>query len=336
MIIFLSRILPIALALAIVVPSPPALAFDLFKKEPAVAPEPDKEDQETLTRVQIFLDERLFTPGKIDGRIGEFTRKAVAHYNAAHGVEPLSNWAAVLENSAALVPIVFTTYTIRESDAELVVPGMPTGPEAQSKLKFLAYRRLSEFVSERFHCDEQFLEKLNPDRSIYSLKVGDTVKVPNVISPFLIEEVPKYKSFEEDPALSARKVIIDTGTKVAAIYEPTGILVASFPITPGEEQFIHRGDWKLTNMVSTPEFRWDDSMLNQGVRSEVSFQLPPGPNNPVGILWAGTSKSGIGMHGTASPQTIGRSRSHGCIRLANWDAIRLPTLLRPGAKVEIR
>ncbi|CAN5478260.1 L,D-transpeptidase [soil metagenome] len=333
-----ATLLPIVLAalaaLAGLVPHAPA--FDPFNRNPAVAPEPDKEDLETLTRVQIFLDENLFTPGKIDGRIGEFTRKAVAHYNAAHGISPLDNWAAVLDRSAALVPNVFTTYTIREEDSAFVNPGMPTSPEAQSKLKILNYRRFSELVSERFHCDEPFLEKINPDTNVHSLRPGDTLNVPNVISPFLIEDVPKYNKYPEDPALSARNVIIDTGVKIAAVYDPDGTLVASFPITPGEERFIHRGHWKLVTMVSTPEFRWDDSMLNQGVRSESAFQLPPGPNNPVGVLWAGTSKSGIGMHGTASPETIGRARSAGCIRLANWDAIRLPTILRPGAQVEIR
>jgi len=138
-------------------------------------------------------------------------------------------------------------------------------------------------------------------------------------------------------ALSSRHVIIDTRHKVAAIWDAgDGQLVASFPITPGKEKFIHRGDWTLKNMITTPEFRYDKSMLEEGVRSDEAFQIPPGPNNPVGVIWCGTSKSGIGLHGTSSPHSIGRSRSAGCIRFANWDAIRLPTLLRPGAKVTIR
>ena len=89
-------------------------------------------------------------------------------------------------------------------------------------------------------------------------------------------------------------------------------------------------------MITTPEFRWDKSMLDTGERSDEFFQLPPGPNSPVGIFWAGLSKAGIGMHGTALPHTIGRSRSAGCVRLANWDAVRLAQLVRPGATVEMR
>ena len=88
-------------------------------------------------------------------------------------------------------------------------------------------------------------------------------------------------------------------------------------------------------MVSTPTFRWDKQMLEAGKRGDTAYLIPPGPNNPVGILWAGLSKSGIGLHGTSSPRTIGRSQSAGCVRFANWDAIRLTNLVRPGAKVTV-
>ncbi|MEQ1749520.1 MAG: L,D-transpeptidase family protein, partial [Prosthecobacter sp.] len=74
----------------------------------------------------------------------------------------------------------------------------------------------------------------------------------------------------------------------------------------------------------------------EGVRGGEAYQLPPGPNSPVGIIWCGISKSGIGLHGTASPKTIGRAQSAGCVRFANWDAIRLPTLVRPGSRVIVR
>ncbi|MEM1296556.1 MAG: L,D-transpeptidase, partial [Verrucomicrobiota bacterium] len=80
----------------------------------------------------------------------------------------------------------------------------------------------------------------------------------------------------------------------------------------------------------------DKKMLEEGERGEEFYQLPPGPNSPVGVLWAGLSKSGIGLHGTNSPETIGRSQSAGCIRLANWDAIRLSSVVRPGATVIVK
>jgi lipoprotein-anchoring transpeptidase ErfK/SrfK len=89
-------------------------------------------------------------------------------------------------------------------------------------------------------------------------------------------------------------------------------------------------------MVALPWWRYDQQLLDTGKRSENALMIPPGPNSPVGIIWCGTTRAGIGMHGTSDPETIGRSRSAGCIRLCNWDAIRLPTLIRPGATVEIR
>ncbi len=88
-------------------------------------------------------------------------------------------------------------------------------------------------------------------------------------------------------------------------------------------------------MRTFPKFRWDEKMLHEGVRGEEYFLLPPGPNSPVGIFWAGLDKSGIGIHGTSAPESIGRSTSHGCIRLANWDAIRFSRLVNAGAPVDI-
>src|SRR6187399_66182 len=41
-------------------------------------------DEETATRLQIFLDNNDFAPGKIDGRMGEFFRKALLAYKRAH------------------------------------------------------------------------------------------------------------------------------------------------------------------------------------------------------------------------------------------------------------
>ena len=118
-------------------------------------------------------------------------------------------------------------------------------------------------------------------------------------------------------------------------------LVATFPVTPGYERYIHRGTWTMKNCFELPQWTYDSKLLKTGKRSRGEdrkkvLNIPAGPNNPVGILWAGLSKSGIGIHGTSSPEMIGRSRSAGCIRLTNWDAARLPDLVRPGATVIIR
>lgn len=113
-------------------------------------------------------------------------------------------------------------------------------------------------------------------------------------------------------------------------------MVASFPITPGQIQFIPKGFWNLKNCVELPEWRYDKLLLETGVRGSEYLTIPPGPNNPVGVIWNGLTKSGIGIHGTNHPRTIGRTRSSGCIRLSNWDAAKLPELVRPGAVVMVK
>ena len=293
----------------------------------------EPKDRTLVTQAQIFLDQSLFGPGFIDGRVGEFTRKAVAHYNTKEGITPIHNWGPLLERAATAVPEPLTSYTITAGDKKYVDSSLPYDFPKQAERKTLPYRRITEFLSERFHTDEDYIKELNPGSSY---GVGSTVKVPNV-TPFKIESVSKDKSYGKADGLSARHVVVDTGEKMATIWDTaTQSLIASFPITPGKEKFIHRGEWTLKNMITTPEFRYDKSMLQEGKRSDDFLMIPGGPNSPVGIIWCGTSKSGIGLHGTSSPHTIGRSRSAGCIRFANWDAIRLPTLFRPGAKVTIR
>lgn len=298
----------------------------------AFVAEPEKSENEKIIRLQIFLDEQSFGPGTIDGVMGQFTRKAVAHYNVLFGLE-YNNYSRALSESNALIKKNYTTYTVSEGDFKFV-GNVPFEPEEQAEIDYLAYRSIQEFVAERYHTDNYFLAKINPSTNWDEVIAGSILKVPNV-TPFVIEDLALKKSFPRDRQLSKRMIIIDTSQKLAAIWEKNQ-LIATFPITPGEEKFIHRGKWKLWNMITTPVFRWDKSMLETGKRSDEFYELPPGPNSPIGILWAGINKAGIGLHGTALPETIGRSHSAGCIRLANWDVIRLPSLIRPGATVEIR
>ncbi len=289
-------------------------------------------DTEAIVLVQIYLDELLLGPGKIDGKLGEFTRTAFQHYNQRWRQAP-DNWYRILREAGRQVKTPYQVYTVQQRDFQYVGP-LPTEPSEQAKLKYLPYRTIEEFVAERFHTDEPFLRKLNPGRNLALLREGQSLNVPNV-TPFEISAVKNYQKFEEEESLSSRLAYVDTSARVAKIFD-RGNLVASFPITPGAKKFIPYGDWKLTTMVTTPEFRWDQKMLEEGQRGEDFHQLPPGPNSPVGIFWAGLSKSGIGLHGTSSPHTIGRSQSAGCIRLANWDAIRLSDVIRPGATVLVR
>lgn len=292
-------------------------------------------DQDSIVRIQAFLDRKFFGPGKIDGANGEFTYKAVVNYNYATRHADYHDWQNVIRQAEKELPTPYAACKITEAMLAHVNPKLPTKPEEQEAAKYMAYRSMDELVAERYHTDETFLAKLNPGKNLGALKVGDVLTVPNVV-PFKVEDVAKFKSYKEEVVLSANTVVIDTTDRMAAIYNANEDMLAAFPITPGKPQFIPVGDWKVVTMVTTPNFRYDKQFLEEGTRGTQAYQIPPGPNSPVGIIWCGISKSGIGLHGTAYPRTIGRSQSAGCVRFANWDAIRLPDLIRPGSRVIVR
>lgn len=313
--------------------APKAVPLDLADKDGNYAPLPPKTDPEANLRLQIYLDENNFGPGYLDGKIGEFGKKAASVYNQINGI-PVGNYYRLIESARKRVPDLYTTYTIKEGDLKYISPGLPANPPEQSKTKYLGYRSLLEFCAERFHTSDEFLQQVN-DGKLYNLKPGSILKVPN-ITPFELENWPKSVLFKAEPPANGHSVVVDITSRVAIFFDARSTVIASFPITPGRPKFIQFGEWKVTNMLSMPTFRWDKSMLENGKRSEQYYELPLGPNSPVGVLWCGTSRSGIGLHGTSTPHTIGRAESAGCIRLANWDAVRLPGLLRPGARVIIR
>ena len=315
-------------------------------------------DLDTAVRLQIFLDQKRYGPGFIDGRPGKFTTKAVHAYNRSVGRVP-DDWTALLSELDQELGETYAMAIVPEVATEWVNPQLPRTYALQAKEKRMAYRSYLEFMAERYHTSESFLIELNGTKKANSAKPRSALKVPNV-EPFMIEKLAAGRTYRRDETLSARTVVIDTKGRTLFIYEQGEApsvpgaavvvseknenfapkkLIAMFPITPGKVQYIHRGEWEIANCFELPSWRYDKQFLKTGVRSKDKskvLQIPPGPNVPVGILWSGLTKSGIGIHGTSSPRTIGRSLSAGCIRLTNWDAARFPEIIRPGAKVVIR
>ncbi len=340
-------------------PNPPPEVLHATPIQAIALPSPldVKPSGEDAIRLQIFLDESKFGPGVIDGKPGRFTELAVQSWNEVHG-HSVTDWVAVNTTARKAVPNPLAVAIVPEAAAKWVDPTLPlTSRALQAKRKRMSYRSLAEFMSERYHCDIPFLMALNGSSKMNNLKLGDSITVPNV-SPFRIEALTGA-GYKADAVMSQRHAVVDTKINQVRIFEaaPTALiiaepgaapvtpaarpnrgLIASFPITPGQEKFIKFGTWEVRNAVELPYWRYDQKLLDTGKRSSdaQALNIPPGPNSPVGILWCGLSKPGIGLHGTSDPETIGRARSSGCIRLANWDAIRLPSLIRPGTTVEIR
>jgi lipoprotein-anchoring transpeptidase ErfK/SrfK len=202
----------------------------------------------------------------------------------------------------------------------------------------------------------RLLEQLNPNK-MKTIKAGDQLNVPNVepfelsgmkdlkpgseINSFVANEIPNaadaQNESEKPPDLvqATISVKIDTKTNILSVFEADR-LVAAYPVTVGSSQTASPiGEWKVRKIVKLPKFRYDREMLKHGERSGKFYMLPPGPNNPVGVIWIALNKKGIGLHGTNEPETIGHSVSHGCVRLANWDIVRLAQKVKEGAPVSI-
>lgn len=341
------------------------------RKKAAREPTPSKAEIEAATRLQIFLDRANFSPGKIDGHYGDFTWKALALYRESRGEQPQtpppqgktkSHVAPDVSGlDLASVEPVFIPYTVAETDLQSV-GALPSRVSAQAKLRYLPYRNAAEAIAEKFHTDVHFLEQLNPGKT-KTLKTSDQILVPDV-EPFELASVKEIKPGSEAAAQAANEVEdtpegqtknvddnketpkneavpspvtvkIDTRTNMLGVFEGDKI-IAAYPVSIGSAHTESPiGEWKVRRITKMPTFRYDKEMLQHGKRSGNFHLLSPGPKNPVGVVWIALNKKGIGIHGTDDPDSIGRATSHGCVRLANWDVVRLATKIKTGDSVSI-
>ena len=364
--------IPLCLALvAAMLVTPTLQAAHKSSGAHAKSPREQKRDAaqiEAATRLQVFLDRASFSPGALNGHYGEFTIKALALYRQSRGEQPPAPPAKpdtapdISSLDLASFGPAFILYTVADADLQNIGP-LPSAKAAQAKLKFLPYRDAAEALAEKFRCDVHFLEQLNPGKT-KTIKAGDQLKVPNV-EPFELAAVKDLKPGSEIASLAANdlpdendarndesapaakeksaeagapaiSVKIDTKTNMLGVFEADK-LVASYPVTIGSTQTASPiGEWKVQRITKLPRFRWDEEMLKHGQRSGKFYMLPPGPRSPVGVIWIALNKKGIGLHGTNAPDTIGRSVSHGCVRLTNWDVVRLAQKVKSGVPVSIQ
>ncbi len=317
-------------------------------------------------QLQIYLDQQHFGPGVLDGKPGKYTRMAIEAYNQKFGFSR-SDQKAVRSAAKSEVSSIFALATVPPIAQKYVNPDLPADNkrDLQALEKQLSYRSIAEFMAERYHTTEDILITINGYSKIKNLKLRSPIRVPNV-KPFLIENLKNGKGYKADSNLSRRWVVVDTKKNQLRIFEARfekvssadkkatpakamivaddyqawdeskAKLIAAFPITPGKVEFTHYGEWKIKNAIEFPGWRYDKSLLKTGVRSDEYLDIPAGPNNPVGVLWMGLTKSGIGIHGTNNPRTIGRAISSGCIRMSNWDVVHVPNYARPGSTVIIK
>ena len=274
-----------------------------------------------LIKVEVLLDRAHFSPGEIDGKSGDNVTKALTAYGEAHGLitgAPL-NKELVSLLTADTRPIL-TQYVLTEQDLNgPFAKHIPAKLEEMKGMKRVDYRNVKEAIAERFHASERLLAALNPGAPMR--RAGEQIVVPNVLI--------------DNNKQSAAKILVDKDLQIVKAYSQSGELLAFYPATVGsEEKPSPIGTFKIASIDRNPNYRYHPNYKFKGVKSKKPFDIGPGPNNPVGIVWIGLSADGYGIHGTPDPSRVSKAESHGCVRLTNWDAIALASMVKKGMPVQ--
>ena len=310
-------------------------------KAPPVAPAAaDAAPDRSIIHMQVILDRLAISPGVIDGRRGMSLTAALKGFQQLSGL-PLTGEPDAATLQALAVhrdwrPVVAVKLT-SEMMAGPFFPNLPHGEDEQAKLPAIGYHRPMEKLAEMFHTTPETLVALNHEGS--RIAVGTTINVPNVVAANRNYDAKLPDHWRATLAMlnvdaqqpQASKVVVSRKDKLLRAYDKDGKLVAQFMVTTGSTHDpLPIGTWKIYGADYNPKFHYNPALFWDAKKGDTKAMLPPGPNGPVGVVWLDLSKEHYGIHGTPEPQLIGRTASHGCVRLANWDAARLAMMVKPG------
>ncbi len=277
-----------------------------------------KRDTQMLA-VQIMLDRSNHSPGVIDGYDGGNTQRAVAAFRRNNGLSESGGidsefLQALLDSQSGEM---FRTYTLTEEDVSGPFYDVPSDFAAQADLERVGYKNPQEMLAERYHMDQNLFSALNPDADLG--KAGTEIIIVARGDETLSGNVAR---------IEVRK---DAG-EVAAL-DADGNELATYPATIGSGEFPSPSGRMTVNAVA-PEANYTFDPDDQRWGPDKTFVIAPGPNNPIGGTWIDLGKDGYGIHGSPDPQLIGKTTSHGCVRLTNWDANELAKAVSQGVDVE--
>ncbi|WP_082478209.1 L,D-transpeptidase [Rhizobium sp. Leaf386] len=280
----------------------------------------DKKSSAEITALQVFLDREGFSPGVIDGKTGSNVTKAIEAWQQATGetLDP-NNTDDILERLRFTGGLPITTYTITAADAAgPYVASIPEDYAHKAALPHLSFTSTTEMLGEKFHMDEAYLRELNP--GVDFTVPGTIIKV---INP---GEVKKGK---------VARIVADKYRKQVFAYDDAGTLISAYPASIGSSDTPSpSGTVQVDRIAFDPGYTYNPKInFKQGENDKV-LTLQPGPNGPVGTVWIALSKPTYGIHGTPEPSKIGKTQSHGCVRLTNWDATELAKMVSVGTTVE--
>ncbi|WP_445738977.1 L,D-transpeptidase [Neorhizobium tunisiense] len=279
-----------------------------------------KKPQAQIAALQVFLDREGISPGVIDGHLGDNVNKAIAAWQEMTGetLDP-NNSEDILQRLTYSGGLPIVDYTITPADAAgPYVASIPEDYAHKSQLPAMSYTSVTEKLAEQFHMDENYLKALNP--GVDFTIPGSTIKVINPGQPKVGQ---------------VTRIIADKSRKQVFAYGADGRLIAAYPATIGSTDTPSpTGTHTVERIALDPGYTYNPKInFKQGNNDQI-LQIPPGPNGPVGSVWIALSKPTYGIHGTPEPSKIGKTNSHGCVRLTNWDARELAKMVKPGATVE--
>lgn len=269
--------------------------------------------------IQAALDNAGFSPGVIDGSNGKKTEVALRAYQAYSSlpvtgiVDPATRTSLGIDTRPATRP-----YQITAADQNLVAPPPRTWPE-KARVKLLGYQSLINLAAERGHCTVALLGRLNPGVNLKGLKVGQTIQIPNI---------------SDNPATAKATMLeVDLGTKIIRAKNGDRVVGLYHCSIAADRRKRPTEPCKVASVVENPKYWFDPVNWPEVKNVKEKLIIPSGPRNPVGLCWIGLTKEGYGIHGTPEPENIGKTGSHGCFRLTNWDALRLAKMVDVGTQV---
>jgi lipoprotein-anchoring transpeptidase ErfK/SrfK len=311
--------LPFAQAQQAQAPQQPQAGLPQQAAAPADPAAAKQAEFERLLHAQVLLDRARFSPGEIDGAYGSNMRQALSSFQASRrlpvtGKLDDATWTAL--NADATAPLA--NYTLIQADVAGPFRPVPEDMMEKAKLPALGYASVLEGLGERFHASPALLERLNPGKNFN--RAGEQIVVPNVGG---VAPLPR-----------AAKVVVKDEAKVLQLYDAAGTLLAQYPASTGSSNDpLPVGTWKINGVHANPVYHYNPKLFWDAEPGDKKAKIQPGPNNPVGVVWIDLSKEHYGIHGTPVPGHVGKTESHGCIRLTNWSAAEVAAAVAAGTEV---
>jgi lipoprotein-anchoring transpeptidase ErfK/SrfK len=274
--------------------------------------------------LQIALARLAISPGSVDGVLGSQTRAALLAFQRREGLPATGTLDNDTRARLVLTTPPMTSYVTTFNDFARLQPLSHTwlGKSQQSALE---YETVLELVAEKGRASPNLIRRLNPGLDWTNAVAGAVVSVPDVTNA--------------PPVARAAFVVISLGEKKLQAFDENTNLLVHFPCSiAARVEKRPAGELRVKAVAPNPDYTFNPGVFPESAEARqinAKLILPPGPNNPVGTAWISLDLPGYGIHGTPNPEQVGRTESHGCFRLANWNAEHLLQLVWVGMPVYV-